>query len=59
MDIVKALQSTSIDDAMQRQHEDIKKGGLVKVYYKATAQGLEVYKYVVKNGNTKTIYLKG
>lgn len=59
MDIVKALQSTSIEDAMKQQHEDIKKGGLVKVYYKATAQGLEVYKYIVKQGNTKKIYLKG
>jgi len=52
------LTSTTLHDNLIKQEEDIKKGGVVKIYYKATNKGIEVYKYVVRFGNTKQIYLK-
>ena len=58
IETIKALTSTKMHDNLKQQQEDIKKGGVVKIYYKATSNGVEVYKYIVRFGNTKQIYMK-
>jgi len=58
IETIKALTSTNLQDNLIRQQKDIKKGGVVKIYYKATNKGLEVYKYIVRFGNTKQIFMK-
>jgi hypothetical protein len=45
-------------DNLKQQQKDIRNGGVVKIYYKATSNGVEVYKYIVRFGNTKQIYMK-
>jgi hypothetical protein len=45
-------------DNLKQQQKDIRNGGVVKIYYKATNNGIEVYKYIVRFGNTKQIYMK-
>ena len=42
---------------LQKQQEANKRGAVAKLYYKATAQGLQPYKYIEKQGNKKIIIL--
>jgi hypothetical protein len=44
---------------LNKQHEAVKRGAVAKLYYKATPQGLEPYKYIEKQGNKKIIILIG
>ena len=42
---------------LNKQHEAVKRGAVAKLYYKATPQGLQPYKYIEKQGNKKIIIL--
>jgi hypothetical protein len=42
---------------LQKQQEANKRGAVAKLYYKATPQGLQPYKYIEKQGNKKIIIL--
>ena len=44
---------------LNKQHEAVKRGAVAKLYYKATPQGLQPYKYIEKQGNKKIIILIG
>lgn len=56
---VERIKSTDLNYYLELQQQAVKRGGVAKLYYKATPQGLKPYKYIEKQGNKKIIILIG
>ena len=59
MEQITKTKSTDLNYYLELQQQATKKGGVAKIYYKATAQGLQPYKYIERQGNKKIIILIG